>query len=816
MDKSWGENVSRKPYCFWSNHWSFYLCTVATSLMREAYGDAGLGSAHHPVILDYIKFIHTTKKKPGFEAESTIGYFNALLKNSSSKTAEYYSEIMILSNNLVSLEDPSVGTTSLKVIVNYVNTILKAKSIEKVRAVLDSRIFLKCINFLQSDDVHLRETILELIEEATKSFNRDHLYLFEQYDVNAKFDNIMDVKPKSADEIQKNFGLVSHLALTSEDKMDKSNYINCVRNYFAINSKICEKYIRQICMAISLPSFFVSISTILKTNIEILRNKVHCLEIVYNLTNAPYGLLRNLSHSSIDSFSTLAKFFVTVRSGKKNKLNEYLLPYAVKIFKNLIVDSRRDLMKMMENAVGLRTLLREQNLVIPRRFNLGSLAELIQSVDVYFKNYSKDMIKESNLLTISRYSGNKTRVKTEHLTIFESMLKQCCIKIICWLTYESKTINENSVSILQDIIYRFIENIKFYFESMVPHYQTNETITSCMLSISNFLESLVNLGFDYVLMDTVLTTRGRANIEWLMLQIYHIYNYHQALGVQEKPEEDEKLLEFRINKIEDLEERGKELINFIQNSACLVKYSNCRIAQSGHSFMRIIMELLEKNDPEYNSIFEATHLVYFISALFQKQYSLLQMFIRTKTESIHVIGRYVEESNLRIRTFEGLLKCTNAIVKQEVLESQMIHRIINTLLASKTELDVGFYRSNYKFLVFRNFLPFRAEALAMISLIFWNKAENDHIYNELINEIIKANSLRTELEYLRQKKNRLLKLSALSFFSRLVHSGDRHINYLMREQGVYDALSKEFEEDRELAILFRDTCRIIQNMDSVF
>jgi hypothetical protein len=789
---------------------------MATSLMREAFGDAGLGSAHHPVILDYIKFVQTSKKKPGFEAENTISYFNSLLSNSNLKSAEYFSEIMILSNNIVSLEDPNVGTTSLKVIVNYVLTILKAKSIEKVRAVLDSRVFLKCINFLQSEDVHLRETILELIEEATKSFNRDHLYLFEKYDVNGKFDDIADTKLKTADEIQKNFGLVSHLALTSEDKMDKSNYINCVRNYFAINSKICEKYIRQISLGVSLPSFFVSMATMLKTNTEILRNKVHCLEVIFNITNAPYSLISHLGHSSIDSFSTLGKFFVVMRSGKKNKLNEYLLPYAVKIFRNLIIDGRRDVLKLMENAVGLRTLLREQNLVIPRRLNLGGLTEMIQQVDVYFKNYSKDMIKESNMLTVGRYTGSQSKVRTEKLIQFESLLKQCCVKIICWLTYESSRTNDYSISILQDIIFRFIENIKFYFESLVPYYQTNETITSCMLSITNFLETLVNLGFDYLIMDTVLTTRGVANIEWIMLQVYNIYNYHQALGLHEKPEEGEKLLEYRINKIDDLEERSKELIKFIQNSGCLVKYTNCRIAQSGHSLLKILMALLEKNDESYNSLFEATHLVYFISSLMQKQYSLLQMFIRTKTESIHVIGRYVEESNLRIRIFESLLKCSSEVIKQELLESQMVHRIINTLLASKTELDVSFYRSNYKFLVFRNFLPFRAEALALISLIFWNKTGNERIYNELINEIIKANSLRSEVENMRQKKNRLLKMSAVAFFSRLIHSGDRHINYLMREQGVIDALMREFEEDKDMIPLFRDTYLIAQNMESVF
>lgn len=118
-------------------------------------------------------------------------------------------------------------------------------------------------------------------------------------------------------------------------------------------------------------------------------------------------------------------------------------------------------------------------------------------------------------------------------------------------------------------------------------------------------------------------------------------------------------------------------------------------------------------------------------------------------------------------------------MKQELLESQTIHRITSSLLMSNTELDVSFYRSSYKFLVFRNFMPFRAEALSLISLVFWNKEANLAIYTELVNEIIKSNSLRLELEHLKQNKNRLLKVSALSFFSRLIKSGDKHISFLL-------------------------------------
>ena len=86
------------------------------------------------------------------------------------------------------------------------------------------------------------------------------------------------------------------------------------------------------------------------------------------------------------------------------------------MFKNFIVDGRREVLKMLENTVGLRTLLREQGMVIPKRQNLSLLTGKIEEVDVYFKNYCKEMINEANMLTISRYQGlSNARVKTDRL-----------------------------------------------------------------------------------------------------------------------------------------------------------------------------------------------------------------------------------------------------------------------------------------------------------------------------------------------------------------------------------------------------------------
>lgn len=177
-----------------------------------------------------------------------------------------------------------------------------------------------------------------------------------------------------------------------------------------------------------------------------------------------------------------------------------------------------------------------------------------------------------------------------------------------------------------------------YFDYFSQFSQINESAIAICLTASNFLETLANMGFEYLIIDTIYRDRGVEMINWLMLQIYNVYNYHSILNLDETPEKKEKMLEVKINRIENLDRRAAQLTEFIQNSACLRKYAMNRATQSAHSFLRILLKIIEKDLSEYNSILSEVKFGFFFANLSQKQYSLLQLFIRTKTENLHVIG----------------------------------------------------------------------------------------------------------------------------------------------------------------------------------
>ena len=152
------------------------------------------------------------------------------------------------------------------------------------------------------------------------------------------------------------------------------------------------------------------------------------------------------------------------------------------------------------------------------------------------------------------------------------------------------------------------------------------------------METLVNMDFEYVLVNTVDQDKGVENIQWMIVSLMSIYNYHFMLGIDENPEESEKMLEVRINRIPDLEERASALLGFVKDSVNLRKYCVNPVIQCAHSILRIFLKILSRKDAGYDRLLEISGFGYSFASLAQKQYSLLQMYIRTKTENIHVIS----------------------------------------------------------------------------------------------------------------------------------------------------------------------------------
>lgn len=66
-----------------------------------------------------------------------------------------------------------------------------------------------------------------------------------------------------------------------------------------------------------------------------------------------------------------------------------------------------------------------------------------------------------------------------------------------------------------------------------------------------------------------------------------------------------------------------------------------------------------------------------------------------------------------------------------------------------------------------------------------------------MSEIIKNNTLFTEIENLKQKKDQLSRMSAFAFFSIVTHLKDKQLIFLMRQSCLFDIIYGEMVDSLE-------------------
>lgn len=86
--------------------------------------------------------------------------------------------------------------------------------------------------------------------------------------------------------------------------------------------------------------------------------------------------------------------------------------------------------------------------------------------------------------------------------------------------------DDYNIGVFQDTILIFVENCKEYFDCFYKIMHVNDLAVKIMINCTNFLETLVNMDFEYIMMDTVDKQRGVNNVEWMMLALMCVYGYH--------------------------------------------------------------------------------------------------------------------------------------------------------------------------------------------------------------------------------------------------------------------------------------------------
>jgi hypothetical protein len=79
---------------------------------------------------------------------------------------------------------------------------------------------------------------------------------------------------KSCDEINKNLGIVNHINLVNEDKIDRKRFIQNANDYYYLKTVINRVYLEQLALVFQSANLLTNVFSTLKTKAELISNKI--------------------------------------------------------------------------------------------------------------------------------------------------------------------------------------------------------------------------------------------------------------------------------------------------------------------------------------------------------------------------------------------------------------------------------------------------------------------------------------------------------------------------------------------------------------
>lgn len=222
--------------------------------------------------------------------------------------------------------------SSLRIVLSYFKSMLKGNNTDKIRLLLDSRAPVYLIPYLNTENVHVRGEILDIFLEISRGFAETPFSYIKGRDDNNKSTSNL----KKTEEINKNFGIVAHINLVTEDKIDRHRFLDSANEYYYLRKQINKVYLYQLSFIYESPIVVSNIFSTLRTKAELQQNKIIILRIFENLINAPPSIIRLMNQATMDVFTSIFRILIKPKPGVPSnelKQNKILSPIVIEVYK---------------------------------------------------------------------------------------------------------------------------------------------------------------------------------------------------------------------------------------------------------------------------------------------------------------------------------------------------------------------------------------------------------------------------------------------------------------------------------------------------
>jgi hypothetical protein len=208
----------------------------------------------------------------------------------------------------------------------------------------------------------------------------------------------------------------------------------------------------------------------------------------------------------------------------------------------------------------------------------------------------------------------------------------------------------------------------------------------------------------------------------------------------------------------------------------------------GAILQNILYQLVRKDSRFLNQLLSEANFGFVFGEQLVLEYDFIRHCIDNKIESMVLIDSYVKKNEIRLNTFEYLLRSGEATLKDQLLKSAFMDKLFADYVSDFREFNIQFSKIDLEFLAFRRSFPIRLECISLINTALMLKTEAPRVFTELVMYARRHFLIKEELDMLRRGRLSNKESTSLLLFAIFLESNEEDLIYVMMQEGAPEVL----------------------------
>ena len=200
------------------------------------------------------------------------------------------------------------------------------------------------------------------------------------------------------------------------------------------------------------------------------------------------------------------------------------------------------------------------------------------------------------------------------------------------------------------------------------------------------------------------------------------------------------------------------------------KYDMFPFTEIGALLQNILYQLVRKDSKTINQLLSEANFGFIFGEQLILEYDFIRHCIDNKIESLVLIDSYVKKNEIRLNTFEYLLRSSESTLKDQLLTSSFIDKMFEDYISDFREFNIQFSKIDLEFLAFRRSYPVRLECISLVNTCLMLKSSAPRVFTELVTYARRHFLIKQELDLLRRGRFGNKESTALLLFSIILES----------------------------------------------